>query len=42
MGTFATGKTFFVMKFQTYRALLQDIHGVPGGMCQTSGECSLC
>jgi len=21
---------------------LPDIQGVPGGMCQTSGECSLC
>ena len=21
---------------------LNDIQGVPGGMCQTSGECSLC
>jgi len=26
MGTFATGKPFFVMKFQSYGALLQDIY----------------
>ena len=27
-------------EFQNF--MVPDIQGVPGGMCQTSGECSLC
>jgi len=30
---------YWVNKLYEHR---HDIQGVPGGMCQTSGECSLC
>jgi len=32
------------MKINTHRTVIVSvaIQGVPGGMCQTSGECSLC
>ena len=45
MGTFATGKPFFgheVSNLWDFTARYIHIQGVTGGMCETSGECSLC
>jgi len=33
---------YYAHVFEKIVALLLDIQGVPGGMCQTSGGCSLC
>jgi len=32
---------FLILKI-TERDMIEDVQGVPGRMCQTSGECSLC
>ena len=32
----------FLKKISCVIAAVDHIQGVPGGMCQTSGECSLC
>jgi len=35
-------KEVWVSVMQLVKYLVEQIQAVPGGMCQTSGECSLC